>query len=200
MRHKQHDFAPYWEKAFIEGLKKERTSQGMSQAELAEKMSDLGYRFDQATVYKIENGKRKVTAAEAWGLAAVLDVEVEYLYDYQAAHNTPEARAKLIATQADKLMQEIISLNEIARRMAETHRVLAQTIRMETENGLQYEHPRDGIKPIAEYYAPLVSLSLHDEILRKLRSEVWVGDFPQLAGEVSGIILFEPLGAGDEDA
>lgn len=187
MRHEQHDFAPYWEQAFIEGIKKERLAQGMSQADLAERMSDLGYRFDQATVYKVENGKRKVTAAEAWGLAEVLDVDVEYLYDWQAAHQHPDARRKLLRTRADKIFRELLALDDAARRLSWSHRAFVEAIRHDAEQGLTLATPGNREVPVDEYYEPLLSLSVQNEVIWRLRSEVWIDSFDDLAANVSGL-------------
>lgn len=197
MRREQHHFAPYWEKAFVEGVKNERIAQGITQSDLAERMSDLGYRFDQATVYKIENGKRKVTATEAWGLAEILDVELDYLYDYKSAHNHPEARRKLLHTQADNIFQLLLQLQETAARIDSAHRALAYTMHTESENGLtEQTHPGAPELPVAEYYQPLTNLFIHNELLWRLRKEVWTGDFAELGGHVSGVIQLGDLSDG----
>lgn len=57
----------------IARLRKER---GLSQAELAERMSDEGVKFFPQTVQKIENGTRTIRLDEAMVLATALDVTV----------------------------------------------------------------------------------------------------------------------------
>lgn len=189
------DYADYWDKAFIAGVKRERLAQGMSQSDLAEKMSELGYKFHQTTVNKIENGERKVTASEAYGIAEVFDVAIEYLFDWEAAHSTPEARLKLIATQADSMLQSLLKLDEEARRLRIIHAAFVETLEYARDGGIRY--PKNAIHreaDLAEHYWPLISLSIQDEVLWRLREEVWQGEFAEIAGQVSGV-----AGLGDVD-
>lgn len=51
-----------------------REARGVSQDELAQRMSDRGFGFSQATVWKIESGQRPVKASELVALADALDV------------------------------------------------------------------------------------------------------------------------------
>ena len=191
----QPEYAEYWEDAFIAGLKTERNAQGMSQTDLAERMSALGYKFHQATVYKIENGDRKVSASEAWGLAEVLDVPVEHLFDYKAAHATPAARKKLIRTQADNFLQLVIKLDDDARRLRTAHKAFVETVvRAEADGLLERRTVNDPEVSINKYYSPLLDTEIHNELLERLRGEVWTGEFAEIAGSISGI-----AGLGDVD-
>jgi transcriptional regulator with XRE-family HTH domain len=51
-----------------------REAAGISQEELAQRMSDRGFGFSQATIWKIESGQRPVKASELAALADSLDV------------------------------------------------------------------------------------------------------------------------------
>jgi transcriptional regulator with XRE-family HTH domain len=51
-----------------------RDRRGLSQAELARRLTELGLRFDRITVAKIERGNRNVKVGEAVQLAAALGV------------------------------------------------------------------------------------------------------------------------------
>lgn len=51
-----------------------RESRGLSQDELAQRMTDRGFGFSQATIWKIESGQRPVKASEAAALADALDI------------------------------------------------------------------------------------------------------------------------------
>jgi transcriptional regulator with XRE-family HTH domain len=51
-----------------------REAGSVSQEELAQRMSDRGFGFSQATVWKIESGQRPVKASELVALADALDV------------------------------------------------------------------------------------------------------------------------------
>lgn len=59
---------------FAAAVRKQRELHGWSQAELAERIAQFGVTFHATTVYKIEQGKRKVTVAEAIALAHALRV------------------------------------------------------------------------------------------------------------------------------
>ncbi|MBU1250617.1 MAG: helix-turn-helix transcriptional regulator [Actinobacteria bacterium] len=60
--------------SFATSLKKTRERLGLSQGALAELMQARGYKFHQATIYKVESGARRVSVGEAAALAEVLDV------------------------------------------------------------------------------------------------------------------------------
>ncbi|MGW9167906.1 helix-turn-helix transcriptional regulator [Agromyces sp. NPDC055658] len=67
------------DEVFGPALREVREAAGLSQDELAVRMSAEGFGFSQATIYKIENRKRKVGLGEALALAAILRVPVERL-------------------------------------------------------------------------------------------------------------------------
>jgi transcriptional regulator with XRE-family HTH domain len=51
-----------------------REASGVTQDELAQRMTERGFGFSQATVWKIESGQRPVRASELMALAASLDI------------------------------------------------------------------------------------------------------------------------------
>ena len=55
-------------------LREGREKRGLSQEELAQRMIDLGFGFSQATIWKIEQGKRPVKFSEALALQDVLQL------------------------------------------------------------------------------------------------------------------------------
>lgn len=59
---------------FATNLREYRETQGVSQEELARRMSARGFGFSQATVWKIEQNKRPVRLGEATALAEALEV------------------------------------------------------------------------------------------------------------------------------
>lgn len=67
------------EERFAENLRVVLRERGMSQEALAKEMSDRGYQFHQATIYKILTGKRKVGLGEASEIASILDVPLDLL-------------------------------------------------------------------------------------------------------------------------
>jgi transcriptional regulator with XRE-family HTH domain len=55
-------------------VREHRDRCGMSQEELAQQMSDRGFGFSQATIWKIESGQRPVRLGEAVALAEILQL------------------------------------------------------------------------------------------------------------------------------
>lgn len=71
--------SPGPEENFAVNLKQAREALGMSQEAVAEKMQERGHSFHQATVYKIENGARRVQLVEALDLAEILESSIRDL-------------------------------------------------------------------------------------------------------------------------
>lgn len=69
------------EMAFAENLKTLREDRGLSQGKVAEMMADRGFKWHQATVYKIENGSRQVQLGEARAVAEILGVPLDRMTD-----------------------------------------------------------------------------------------------------------------------
>lgn len=65
--------------AFAKNLKRTREQLGRSQQWVAEQMTARGHDWLQTTVYKSENGSRKISIGEAMGLAASLGVDLSAL-------------------------------------------------------------------------------------------------------------------------
>jgi transcriptional regulator with XRE-family HTH domain len=55
-------------------LRKIREEKGLSQAELAQRMKDLGHSYTQATIWKLEQGHREPKLTEVVALGAALDL------------------------------------------------------------------------------------------------------------------------------
>src|SRR5580700_10570206 len=59
-----------------------REAGGLSQEELAQRMTDRGFGFSQATIWKIESGQRPVKLSEAAALANALGIlSLSFLLD-----------------------------------------------------------------------------------------------------------------------
>ncbi|WP_198036872.1 helix-turn-helix domain-containing protein [Nocardia sp. BMG51109] len=69
------------EDVFAANLKTLRGDKNISQEALAEQMSQRGFKWHQATVYKIENGSRQVQLGEAKAVAGILGVPLDRLID-----------------------------------------------------------------------------------------------------------------------
>lgn len=62
---------------FAQRVKQLREAAKMSQADLCEQLAKHGVNFQATTIYKIEQGRRKVTVAEAVALASALDYTLD---------------------------------------------------------------------------------------------------------------------------
>lgn len=60
-------------------LRQAREASKLTQDSLAESMQNRGFDFTQATIYKIESGKRKVSVGEALALAAIVNSDISAL-------------------------------------------------------------------------------------------------------------------------
>ena len=132
-------------------IQRRRTLAGLSQAELAERMTERGLKFFPQTIQKIENGARTLRFDEAVVLAESLDIELwellqkpaeEYLDDevvrfYRAQKRIGEAarealeaqeRAAIIVDQAgDMGIDEVPAVLE-SHPLAGAHGVLAASV------------------------------------------------------------------------
>lgn len=64
------------DEVFAHSLRGRREQLGLSQAQMADLLSDFGLNFFATTIYKIEGGKRKVTVAEAVAISKALKVDL----------------------------------------------------------------------------------------------------------------------------
>ncbi|MBF6330258.1 helix-turn-helix domain-containing protein [Nocardia transvalensis] len=96
------------EEVFASNLKTLRGDTGLSQEALAEQMSERGFKWHQATVYKIENGSRQVQLGEAKAVAAILGVPLDRLTDdTDSVQAVSKIRAMLV--QLDKYDHQLWS-------------------------------------------------------------------------------------------
>lgn len=98
----------------------------MSQVEVAERMSDAGFRWGQSTVYKVENGVRKLTFLEGVELARVLGVDAS---DFTAQRNV------------------VVSLQRQFRNLKSADHDLFQVTTAIAEAEMFLENHRDSLHP-----------------------------------------------------
>lgn len=60
-------------------VRDERLTRGWSSAELARKLTDAGHGLGEDAIYKIEHGRRGISADEVIGFMLVFDVSFEYV-------------------------------------------------------------------------------------------------------------------------
>lgn len=65
------------EELFAANLRAMREEVGLTQAGLAKEMADAGYRWHQATVYKVENGDRQIQLGEARHIAHIFNTSLD---------------------------------------------------------------------------------------------------------------------------
>lgn len=98
---------------FATNARTRREELGLSQGEVARRMADAGYKFHQATVYKVEQNQRVVSMVEAFGLARVLGQSVQWLMA------PPEVEGLVSALRRERLallavLDELAELGEVA--------------------------------------------------------------------------------------
>lgn len=94
---------------FAANLRRRREAEGLSQDELAQRMTERGFGFSQATVWKIEQGKRPVKISEMVALADALGVlRWHTLLDdpRRADHESRLERGHRKAAAAHRALQE----------------------------------------------------------------------------------------------
>jgi transcriptional regulator with XRE-family HTH domain len=91
---------------FTVNIRARREKLGMSQADLAQKMVALGWRYYPQTIHRIESGQRKVTVGEAEAVAHVLGTSVYRLTWPDTVSDTVNLFTSL-AEQADQAFEEI---------------------------------------------------------------------------------------------
>lgn len=65
------------EERFASNLRSIREEAGLTQAALAKEMTRSGFRWHQATVYKVENGERQIQLGEARCIAAIFGMSLD---------------------------------------------------------------------------------------------------------------------------
>ncbi len=92
---------------FAKNLKQMRIWAAMSQAELAQEMSVYGFKYHQATVYKIEQGQRQVPVEEAATLAYIFGVTVDEMIGAQPPKKYSPVRIQQFADQLRMIADQL---------------------------------------------------------------------------------------------
>lgn len=99
---------------FARLLRVERLIAGLTQEQVVEEMNALGYsNFHQATVFKIEAGKRRVTVGEAHSLAQVLGIPLTHLLPQPPRQRKTWAERKASPNQSsehEKWLRELAAV------------------------------------------------------------------------------------------
>lgn len=96
------------EEIFAVNLKALRTDRGMTQSELARHMSEKGFKWHQATVFKLENGERQIQLGELREISTLFNVALDRLV---------EGTDRI--AELSKLRQDVDQLEKIRLRLIE---------------------------------------------------------------------------------
>jgi len=88
-----------------------RADAGITLEEVAKRMAERGYAWQQSTAWKIEHGQRALKAHEVLALSDILEVTVFELL------NAPSTRAQAVAEHAQDVMTAGDRLQEAVRAM-----------------------------------------------------------------------------------
>ncbi|MGE0219663.1 helix-turn-helix domain-containing protein [Mycolicibacterium sp.] len=117
---------PVEEENFAANLKAVRESAGLAQAALADAMAKRGFRWHQATVYKIENGERQVQLSEALAVADILGVPLTALIHAPLSSEELARRVKAV----EYLLSQTTELTrQLARALKDLAVAVGQRIR-----------------------------------------------------------------------
>ncbi|WP_433931028.1 helix-turn-helix transcriptional regulator [Curtobacterium flaccumfaciens] len=135
------------DQVFGANLREARTWRGLTQEGVARMMQKRGFDFHQATVYKIESGKRSVSVGESFALAEVLDAPIAEL---------TRSRHDSLRSEMARLDLEALKITSRLRRIREAVRDLDPIIGELLANARHVEklfEQEDG--EVSQRYAPL---------------------------------------------
>lgn len=168
---------PPAEAAFAESLKNLRDIAGVTQAELAEKMSVRGFRWHPATVYKVENGERQIQLAEAVELARIFESDVEAMTESDNDAARLRGYYRDFAAQRQAALQSL-SMLETLRKILAAELARVRLERLDPEElallKLEANPPQEIHEALTEGRARLSQWSqvAHDQQLGALRRKL----------------------------
>jgi len=104
--------APSAESVFAQNLKALRDDRKLSQEALAERMAERGFKWHQATVYKVEQGGRQIQLGEARAVAEILGVPLDAM---------TEGTENIVAL--GHLRDDILELERVSLRFRHIYRL-----------------------------------------------------------------------------
>ncbi|MGV3733489.1 MAG: helix-turn-helix domain-containing protein [Microcella sp.] len=157
---------------FAEGLKLARESMGMTQEALALRMRERGFKFHQATIYKIESGFRRVTVGEAAALSRALSVSLPFLI-------SGSDREELYLQHVVQLALDLMALHDEIAEKLEDLRGLENAIRQAVDTREKESAPDAEVYPglrVSGLVAAVVGIdgeALLNEIRDRIASPVY---------------------------
>lgn len=134
------------DEAFGKNVREARVERGLTQEAVARQMQSRDFDFHQATVYKVESGRRSVSVGEAFALAEILGDELAAI-----AHRRQDPLPQL----TDQLDFKALRVLEQVERLA----VAVSHVQMELQEVLTKAAAADAkyqpAAPLVERYKPL---------------------------------------------
>ncbi len=106
------------EQAFAEGVRAMRQARGWSQAELAVRLGEYGFRMHQTTVAKLEAGERPIRINEAAALCTLFGVQ---LIDVLSGGRQPEGDVATLQQRVDAAQDSYDQLRALHTDVVRDH-------------------------------------------------------------------------------
>jgi len=122
---------------FAANLRLLRDHRELSQESLAKQMTERGYRWQQATVYKIEKGERRMQLGEALAVAAILGVPVDRM---------AEGTGDIVAlSKIKKALAELADLRQRLERNVQAYESTRRQLRSMTDQSDPWSEVSTGV-------------------------------------------------------
>lgn len=157
---------------FAEGIKLARESSGLTQDALAQLMRQRGFKFHQATIYKIESGVRRVTVGEAAALSRALSVSLPFLI---SGSSREELYLQHVVTLALDLITLHVDLEEKLDELVGLESAIKQAMEARERDGSPDPevYPGLSVAALVDAVAGLPGESLLEEIRKRVSSPVY---------------------------
>lgn len=158
-----------------------RENLGMSQADLAQKMAALGWKYYPQTVHRIESGQRKVTIGEAEALARIFSTTVDTLTWPDMVTHTAAWFGVFIG-RADAAFEQIAAqARELLFDREHLERALAEVERRKIGD-------QDGVREVADDARSVLERAAPEQAVEVGRGEYeeWRARAPDDAWDVTG--------------
>ncbi|RFA10395.1 hypothetical protein B7R54_15160 [Subtercola boreus] len=132
------------DEAFASMFRVAREAKGLTQDDVARHMSMRNYDFHQQTVYKIENGRRRVTVGEGVELASLVGLPVEALAD--RFPDSPESLANNVKEAGRTFGEELFDMADSMRALRAIRDEYVHAVRRYAEHPTAWAANSDGAR------------------------------------------------------
>lgn len=161
-----------WDEAFAHAVRGAREASGKSQAWLASEMASRGFEFHQATVYKVETGKRRVSIGEAKAIAQVLGFGSldHFLAGESNSFSVINGRLR---SASDAFIRSIVTTDQAALDTLRAQQAMLDAIADFDTKGFTITMAGGKRYSAREHYAAAAEFKLHQDFVVKLRTKDW---------------------------